>query len=164
MLAALRELVDADDPGEDAGEMELDIMFASLHDNAMKLANLHEAKLEMESTHGLNVYASEAKLSRVLLFLTEQILAHNSDLCLRARRVGQTVEITIKDQRAEKQLANEAQSWKHQVSAIRRSAAENYIRTLGGTLRISESQCIIELPLSRQGKSQTNALRQDAVQ
>ena len=147
LTAALRELVEADDMGEDARVVEVDDMFAALRERVVNLAALHKASVKVQSSGDLNLFASESKVLRMLLFLAEQVLTENSDLSCRAQRVNQNVEIVIEDLNPTTQKCDQAKRWQDQVDAIRLSAAESYIRTLGGVLRISESRCFIELPL-----------------
>jgi hypothetical protein len=150
LTAALRELVEADDIGEDARVVEVDGMLAALHERAISLAALHKASVKVLSSGDLNLVLSESKFSRMLLFLVEQVLAENSEVTCKAQRVNQNVEIVIENLNGTKQNCDQEKKWQDQVDAIRLSAAENYIRTLGGELRTSESRCIIQLPLFRQ--------------
>ena len=73
MVAALRELVEAEDPGEDAGEIEVGEMFSALRDSVRKIAEIHEASGEVQSPDEIRIYASREKCARLLLFLVEQI-------------------------------------------------------------------------------------------
>jgi len=153
LTAALRELVEAEDVGEDAGRVEIGSMFSALREKVLALAELHKASAEIENCRELDAYASESKLSRTLLFLLEEVLAENSALSCRARRVNENIEIIVEDRKATKQKREQQKHWRDQVSAIRMSAAENYIRTLGGELQRSESRCILELPLLSQNRT-----------
>ena len=50
MISALRELVEAEDPGEDAREIELGELLSSLGDSLHKIALMNESDLDVKSS------------------------------------------------------------------------------------------------------------------
>jgi signal transduction histidine kinase len=146
MMSALRELVEAEDPGEDAREVELGELLSSLRDSLNKLAQLYESGLAVQSPEQITVCASQEKLSRLLLFLAEQVVAREATLRVEAERVGRKVEIRIETDGKRVKKEADGRTWRERVREIRMNAADNYIATLGGVLRASEAGYEIELP------------------
>ena len=146
MMSALRELVEAEDPGEDAREIELGELLSSLGDSLRKIALLYESELDVQSPEQMTVCASQEKLSRLLLFLTEQVVGCQGTLRVKAERVDRKVEIRIESNGKRVKEEAAGRSWGERVREIRMNAADNYTATLGGVLRASESGYEIELP------------------
>jgi signal transduction histidine kinase len=149
MVAALRELVEAEDSGEDAVELDLGDLFSSLNDSLHKIATLYESGLDLESPHMIRILASQEKISAVVLFLAEQAVTCRCCLRVKAERVDRNVEIRIETDGKKPAKESEARSWRDRVIEMRISAADNYIATLGGVLRTSTRGYNIELPLVR---------------
>jgi hypothetical protein len=149
MVAALRELVEANDAGEDAEEIDLGDLFSSLNDSLYKIAKLYESGLDLESPHMIRILASQEKISAVVLFLAEQAMTCRCYLRMKAERVDRNVEIRIETDGKKPKKESEARSWRDRVIEMRISAADNYSATLGGVLRTSTRGYKIELPLVR---------------
>ncbi len=147
MMSALRELVEAEDPGEDAREIELGELLSSLGDSLHKIAVMYESELEVQSAEQIRVCASQEKLSRLLLFLAEQVVGRQGILHVKAERGDHKVEIRIETDGQKMKEEAEGRSWRDRVNEMRMSAADNYIATIGGVLRASEAGYEIELPL-----------------
>lgn len=146
MMSALRELVEAEDPGEDARELELGELLSSLGDSLHKIAQLYESGLDVKLSRQITVSASQEKLSRLLLFLAEQVVDRQGTLRVKAGRIDRKVEIRIETEGKRMEKEAEGRTWRERVREIRMNAADNYIATLGGVLRASEAGYEIELP------------------
>jgi signal transduction histidine kinase len=146
MMSALRELVEAEDPGEDAREIELRELLSSLGDSLQKLALLYESELEVQSPEQITFCASQEKLSRLLLFLAEQVVGRQGKLRVKAEGVDRKVKIRIETDGTKVKKEAEGRTWRDRVREMRMNAADNYIATLGGVLRASEAGYEIELP------------------
>jgi len=146
MMTALRELVEAEDPGEDAREVEVGELLSSLGDSLHKIALMYESELDVQSPEQTTVCASQEKLSRLLLFLAEQVVGRQGTLRVKAESVDRKVEIRIETDGKRVKKEVEGRTWRDRVNEIRMSAADNYIAMLGGVLRASEAGYEIELP------------------
>lgn len=149
IVAALRELVEAEDPGEDTEEIDLGELFSSLQDSLLKVAELHESGLGLQSPHGMRIFASHEKFSRCVLFLAEQAVVRQGYLRVKAERADCNIEIRIETDGKRLKKESEGRSWRDRVIEMRMSAADNYIATVGGVLRTSTGGYKIELPLVR---------------
>jgi hypothetical protein len=146
MMSALRELVEAEDPGEDAREIELSELLSSLRDSLNKIAILYESELDLQSPEQITVCVSQEKLSRLLLLLSERVVGRQGTLRVKAEGVDRKVEIRIETDGQKLKNVSEGRSWRDRVNEMRMNAADNYIATLGGVLRTSEAGYEIELP------------------
>ena len=146
MMSALRELVEAEDPGEDAREFELGELLSSLGDALHKIALMYESELDVQSAEQITVFASQEKLSRLVLFLAEQVVGRQGTLWVKAGRVDHKANIKIETDGQKMKEQAEGRTWRDRVNEIRMNAAENYMETLGGVLRASESGYEIALP------------------
>ena len=127
-------------------------------ERVINLAALHKASVKVQSSGDVNLYASESKLSRMLLFLAEQVLAENGDLSCRAQRVNQNVEIVIEDLNRTTQKCDQEKRWQRPGGRNSFECSGKLYPDSGGVLRISESRCFIELPLFRQEPSCLDAI------
>jgi hypothetical protein len=146
MMSALRELVEAEDSGEDAKEIELGELLSSLGDSLRKMALMYESELEVQSPEPITVCASQEKLSRLLLFVAEEVVGRQGTMRVKAESVDRKVEIRIETDGTRVKKEAEGRTWRERVWEIRMNAADNYIATIGGVLRVSEAGYEIELP------------------
>lgn len=146
MMSALRELVEAEDPGEDAKEIEWGELLSSLSDSLHKMALMYESEVEVQSPEQITFCASQEKFSRLLLFLAEEVVGRQSTMRVKAESVDRMVEIRIETDGKSMKKATEGRTWRERVREIRMNAAHNYIAMLGGVLRASEAGYEIELP------------------
>jgi hypothetical protein len=149
MMTALRELVEAEDAGEDAEQIDLGGLFSSIRGSVAKIAEMHESGFELQSPFQIRIYGSSAKLGRLLLFLSDEVIVDGNVLKLGAQRVKQSVEITVECEGRRRKEAPVERSWRDRVREMRMSTADNYIATLGGVLRTLLRGYKIELPLVR---------------
>ncbi len=141
MMSALRELVEAEDPGEDAREVELGELLSSLRDSLNKLAQLYESGLAVQSPEQItSLRESGEALHDCYWFLAGQVVAREGMLRVEAERIGRKVEIRIETDGKRVKKEAEGRTWRERVREIRMNAADNYIATLGGVLRASEAR------------------------
>jgi signal transduction histidine kinase len=147
MMSALRELVEADDPGEDAEQIDLSGLFCSIHGSVAKIADMHESGFEIQSPFQIRIYGSSTRLARLLLLLCDEVIVNGSVLKLGAQRVKQIVEITVECEGKRGKEARVERTCHDRVREMRMSTADNYIATLGGVLRTLPRGYKIELPM-----------------
>ena len=148
-MSALRELVEAEDPGEDAREIELGELLSSLGDSLHKIALMYESELDVQSRRADHSLRESGEAFTTLLFLAEQVVGRQGTLRVKAERVDHKVEIRIETDGKRMKKEAEGRTWRDRVNEIRMNAADNYMATLGGVLRTSESGYEIELPQGR---------------
>jgi hypothetical protein len=146
MMSALRELVEAEDAGEDAREFELGELLSLLRDSLAKIAEMNECGFEMQPAQQIRICASQERLSRLLLFLGEQVIARQGCFRVEAERADRRVEIRIETDGKRLKRESEGRSWRDRVIEMRMRAAANYIATIGGALQESETGYEIALP------------------
>jgi signal transduction histidine kinase len=139
MVTALRELAEAEDLGEDAERIELAELFSALQDPVSKIAALHESDFEIRPPANIGVHASNAKMSKLILFLCDEASVSRGVLRLDAHCTETNVEITVECVGRQDEGARDQRSWSDRVREMRMSATDNYIATLGGVFH--RTQC-----------------------
>lgn len=146
MVAAMRELVEAEDPGEDAEEIDLGELFSSLQGSVANIAEMNDSGCELQAPHGMRIQASHEKFSKCVLFLAEQAVAPQGCLHVKVKRSDRNLEIGLETDGKRLNKDNDGRSWRDRVIEMRISAAHNYVATLGGVLKPTTRGYKIELP------------------
>jgi signal transduction histidine kinase len=144
---ALRELVDATDPGERFGTVALDPMIAQLREEAGMVAGAAGVTLDFNGSYNAQVAGDPMKLLLMLGNLVSGLISRTTA----AGRV--TVQGDIQGSLIEVRIITDAMmavfpdpsDMEHKLREIRVDAARSYFATIGGTCSALENgyQCTI---------------------
>jgi signal transduction histidine kinase len=145
LVRAVRQLVDAADPGERFGTVGLAIVLAQVNSELEVVAEATRVGLEMECDSTAQVKADPGKLAAVLgaLIAAEmESYEPGARVAVTLQSVNKKVKLTSKGEGARKNAGNGKAA---QIAEIRRNAATSYLWTIGGDVEFSPGQLKIKL-------------------
>ena len=147
---ALRELVDAVDPGERFGTIALPPLVAQVANEVSTVMEGSGVAIAAGEVSPLFVAADPMKLLRALAAVLME-MANNVErggvVTLEASQSRSDAVIVICQQGARRELPSEPLI-EERAQAIRVDAARWYVQTIGGSVSVEESKTVITLPLA----------------
>jgi signal transduction histidine kinase len=147
---ALRELVDAVDPGERFGTIALGPLISQVANEVSTVTEGSGVAIVAGQVKQLFVAADPMKLLRALAAVLME-MANNVErggmVKIKASQDNLDVAIVISQQGARRELPSEALI-EERAQGIRLDAARWYLQTIGGSVRVEETNTAITLPLA----------------
>lgn len=143
---ALRELVDAEDPGERFGTVAFAPLFAQVLDEVLSVAAAAEVQVKAAECPNVYICADPMKLLRMLgnyLAAKANELEAGGEVAIKFRVEEGELAIVIATSGTTKPIAESAAS-AQKCREIRLDAVRNYVETIGGELNDN----IVKLPIA----------------
>ncbi len=148
LIRAIRQLVDAADPGEQFGIVALATVLAQVKSELEVMVEATGVTLRMDCESAAQVKADPAKLATALGGLIASAIEsreRGGTIAVRAKSTKKYATLCVDTSGAK--LAKEAANRK--LTEIRRNAAISYLWTIGGEVQDSGNELTIKLPAGR---------------
>ena len=145
---ALRELVDATDPGERFGTVALEPMIAQLREEVALVAGATGVTVEFTGKYNVQIAADPMKLLMMLGNLISKVVAETSSegaVKVNGILASGSLRLVITSCQLHGEEPNPS-DMEFKLREIRLDAARCYIETIGGCWSVLEEGCEINLP------------------
>jgi two-component system heavy metal sensor histidine kinase CusS len=149
LIRAIRQLVDASDPGECFGSLGLGVLLSQMKSELEVVAETTHVSVTIGDSDGVNVAADPGKLLSSLGGLAaSEMEAYGSGgmVEIAVRPNGKQVLVAVEGKGVRRAKA-EPESTTEKLAEIRRHAAISYLWTIGGDCEITSTGMRIELPM-----------------